>query len=109
MAAKGTNAKNDVVKKILSTFEGAFLYNDGKEIRIPMVDSGEYVQIKCVLTCAAKNVENGDDSAIPGAAPVSGDFPAPKMTAPTPQRDAPVAPSAEEKANVAAMLKKLGL
>ena len=45
----------------------------------------------------------GADAAMPG------DFPAPKMTAPTPERTTPIAPSDEEKANVAALLKSLGL
>ena len=101
--AKGQNAKNDIQKKILSTFEGSFLYNDGKEIRVPMLDSGEQVQIKITLTCAKENVTMGADAAIPG------DFPAPKTTAPTPERTQPVQVSAEEKANVASLLKSLGL
>lgn len=101
--ARGAEAKQSVTKQILATFPNAFLYNDGKEIRIPCPDSGEIVQIKCVLTCAKENVECGADNAMPG------DFPAPKMTAPTPERTTPVAPSAEEKANVAALLKSLGL
>lgn len=101
--ARGAEAKSRVQKQILEAFPGAFLYNDGKEIRIPMPEGGDVVQIKVALTCAKENVEMGADAAIPG------DFPAPKMTAPTPQRDTPVAPTAEEKANVAALLKSLGL
>lgn len=101
--ARGAEAKSKVQKQILEAFPGSFLYNDGKEIRIPMPEGGEMVQIKVALTCAKENVESGADNAIPG------DFPAPKMTAPTPQRDTPVAPTAEEKANVAALLKSLGL
>jgi hypothetical protein len=54
------------------------------------------------LTCAKENVECGADTAIPG------DFPAPKAT-PTPVRTEPVAPTEEEKANVSALLRKLGL
>ena len=101
--AKGQNAKNDIQKKILSTFEGSFLYNDGKEIRVPMLDSGEQVQIKITLTCAKENVTMGADTAIPG------DFPAPKTTAPTPERTQPVQVSDAEKATVASLLKSLGL
>ena len=101
--ARGTEAKATVQREILNLFPNAFLYNDGKEIRIPMADGAEIVQIKVALTCAKENVEMGADSAMPG------DFPAPKTTAPTPQLDAPIAPNAEEKANVAALLKKLGL
>lgn len=101
--ARGAEAKSKVQKQILEAFPGSFLYNDGKEIRIPMPEGGEMVQIKVALTCAKENVEMGADAAMPG------DFPAPKMTAPTPQRDTPVAPSAEEKQKVADLLKSLGL
>lgn len=101
--AKGQQLKKEIQNKILETFPGSFLYNDNKEIRICGVEGAEVVQIKVVLTCAKENVEMGADAAIPG------DFPAPKMTAPTPQHTAPVAPSDEEKANVAALLKSLGL
>lgn len=101
--ARGAVAKQEVQKKILEAFSGAFLYNDGKEIRIPCQENGETVQIKCVLTCAKENVEVGADAAIPG------DFPAPKMTAPTSERTEPVKPSEEEKQKVADLLKSLGL
>ena len=101
--ARGAEAKQTITKQILETFPGSFLYNDGKEIRIPTPDGGELVQIKCVLTCAKENVEVGADSAMPG------DFPAPKMTAPTPVSTAPIQPTAEEKAKVATLLKSLGL
>lgn len=100
--AKGAEAKAKIFKQILETFPGSFSYNDGKEIRIPMAEGAEVVQIKVALTCAKENVECGADTAIPG------DFPAPKA-APTPVRTEPVAPTAEEKANVSALLRKLGL
>lgn len=101
--AKGQQLKKDIQNQILAAFPGAFLYNDGKEIRICGSENGEQLQIKCVLTCAKECVENGADAAMPG------DFPAPKMTAPTPERTAPVAPTAEEKQKVADLLKSLGL
>lgn len=101
--AKGAESKAAVTKKILETFAGSFTYNDNKEIRIPCQEAGETVQIKVTLTCAKENVEMGGDCAVPG------DFPAPKTQAPTPERTQPVAPTAEEKANVAALLKSLGL
>ena len=65
MALKGAAAKELVAKKILETFDGSFQYE--KEIRIPMEENGEIVQIKCVLTCAKVNVGQNDDVAIPGA------------------------------------------
>jgi hypothetical protein len=101
--ARGAEAKVKVQKQILEAFPGSFLYNDGKEIRIPMPEGGEIVQIKVALTCAKENVEIGADNAMPG------DFPAPKMTAPTPQSNTPVQPTEDEKQKVADLLKSLGL
>lgn len=101
--ARGAESKLKVQKQILEAFPGSFLYNDAKEIRIPMSEGGEVVQIKVALTCAKENVEIGTDTAMPG------DFPAPKMTAPTPERMEPVTVSVEEKQKVADLLKSLGL
>lgn len=63
--ARGSDEKAKVTSDILAAFPGSFLYNGGKEIRIPIGD----VQIKVTLTCAKENVEAGADSAIPGATP----------------------------------------
>ena len=79
MAAKGADEKLQITKTILSTFAGSFLYNDGKEIRIPIGD----VQIKVALTCAKENVEPEGDFA---DSEPSDDFPAPvekKLAEPT--------------------------
>ena len=70
--AKGSIAKDVITKKILETFEGAFI-ND-KEIRIPILENGETVQIKVTLTCAKVNIENGAGGAVEvptGASPVA--------------------------------------
>lgn len=56
---KGTEEKEIIKKQILEMFKGSFVYD--KEIRIPLND----VQIKCVLTCAKVNVENGGDAVVP--------------------------------------------
>lgn len=63
MALKGSQAKEEITKKILETFDGSFKYE--KEIRIPIMENGELIQIKCVLTAAKTNVEKGGDVAIP--------------------------------------------
>ena len=52
MALKGTILKKEITDKILATFEGSFLYNDGKEIRIPGLEDGQELQVKVALTCA---------------------------------------------------------
>lgn len=67
MAVRGAEAKANITKKILETFEGSFLYNGGKELRIPVEENGEIVQIKITLTAAKVNVSNGEDTVIPGA------------------------------------------
>ena len=67
--ARGSQAKVEITKKILECFENSFTYD--KEIRIPVMENGELVQIKCVLTCAKVNVENGGDAVMPGTVPIS--------------------------------------
>lgn len=102
--AKGSTLKKNITDKILEVFgDNAFLYNDGKEIRICGTENGEVLQIKCVLTCAKVNVENGSDAAMPG------DFPAPANTAVTQPPTEPIKPTEDEKAAVSALLKSLGL
>ena len=101
--ARGAIAKGEVMQKILSSFDGAFTYNDGKEIRVPVIENGELVQIKVTLTCAKENVESGTDTVMPGS------FPTPASAKVTPERTEPIAPTSDEKAAVAQMLKSLGL
>lgn len=98
MALKGAIVKEEVAKKILETFEGSFKYD--KEIRIPMVENGETVQLKCVLTCAKVNVEPNGDVAIPGVANEAINFGEQLKTVEVTQ---------EEKDNVARLAKMLDL
>ena len=56
MAARGSIAKQQITETILNTFEGSFTYD--KEIRIPIIEDGEVVQIKVTLTAAKVNVDN---------------------------------------------------
>ena len=53
--ARGSIVKEKITQKILETFEGSFI-ND-KEIRIPMEENGEIIQVKCTLTAAKTNIE----------------------------------------------------
>lgn len=100
--ARGAEAKETITAKLLETFAGAFKYD--KEIRIPIMENGEMLQIKCVLTCAKTNVDNGGDTAVPGTV---------ALTASTIPKAAPSGfmnePTAEEKKNVADLCAKLGL
>ncbi len=54
--ARGTEAKEYITNKLLEVFEGAFLNENGKEIRIPYTEDGEDLEIKVSLTCAKTNV-----------------------------------------------------
>ena len=55
MAIKGAQAKLEITNRILELFPGSFKYD--KEIRIPVIENGEEVQIKISLTAAKVNVE----------------------------------------------------
>jgi len=103
MAAKGTSSKEIVTKKILETFPGSFI--NEKEIRIPMTESGEAIQLKCVLTCAKVNVINGAVDAIPGEPIIASDT----ATTSTFSETAMNTPTEQEKQNVKDLLAKLGL
>ncbi len=66
---KGQIAKEEIKKKILEVFEGSFPYD--KEIRIPVVENGETVEIKVALTCAKVNVGADAGQAIAEATPAA--------------------------------------
>ena len=100
MALKGSISKEIVTKKILETFEGSFQYE--KEIRIPMEEDGNQIQLKCVLTCAKTNVEPNGENAIPGeVTQVAAGIPANEKTF--------VEPTQEEKDNVQKLMQMLNL
>lgn len=95
MAARGAWSKEQVTNKILETFTGAFI-ND-KEIRVPMIENGERVEIKITLTCAKTNVGGSETEAAQGEKPA--------ISASTEI----LPPSEEEKEQVKNLLAKLGL
>lgn len=99
MAARGAEAKEKITKRLLETFEGAFKYD--KEIRIPILENGEIIQIKCVLTAAKVNVEMGGDTAMPVAQK-------PKADLGKVEEKTLIEPTAEEKATVSQFLKTMG-
>ena len=101
--ARGQAEKDYVASKILETFEGSFAID--KEIRIPITSGGTEIQIKCVLTAAAKNVENPNGS---GATSVIEGEVSPAFGAAQPATKI-AEPSAEEKAKVDEFLAKLGI
>ena len=105
MALKGSISKEIVTKKILETFEGSFQYE--KEIRIPMMENGEMLQIKITLTAAKNMVDNGADVAIPGD--MSGSFAPSPAPAQLKQNATVVEPTEEEKERVKNLVELLGL
>lgn len=109
--AKGNIAKLDTYKKLMEVFPGSFMYNGGKELRIPVVEEGELLQLKLVLTAAKTAVTCGEDVALPG-----------ELTTPPivvedtsvelPWDEVPKQPTQvtdEEKASVQDLMAKLGL
>lgn len=104
MAARGAEAKEKVMQNILATFPGAFKYD--KEIRIPMMENGEELQIKVTLTAAKNMVAAGGDTAIPGV-PMREAVIGLSSTGPVTEK-VPAEPTAEEKKNVANLLDMLG-
>ena len=91
--ARGSLAKEEIVKKILETFDGSFL--NGKELRIPMEENGEVVQIKVGLTCAKVNIEDVGS--------------APEISSPVPASQEKIEVSETEKQNVQKLMENLGL
>lgn len=95
MAAKGTESKAKITEKILEVFSNSFI-ND-KEIRIPMIENGERVEIKCTLVCAKTNV-GFDDMDMREPAKATSD-----------QSPANLEITEEEKKEVVSLIDKLGL
>lgn len=59
MAARGAIAKEQIIEKLLQTFQGSF--KNDKEIRIPVEENGEEIQIKVTLTAAKVNIPNPNE------------------------------------------------
>lgn len=104
MALKGSILKKEVTDKILSVFEGSFLYNEGKEIRIPGLEDGQELQIKVSLTCAKTNVNAEEENSIPGKEIVLT-----KESSSTTSDNSIQEISQEEKQNIKKMMEALGL
>ena len=106
MAARGSVAKEEITNKILAEFPGSFKFD--KEIRVPVMENGELVQIKITLTAAKVNVENGGDTATPGADLIKGMTQAVEGQV-TDSTTMSIEPTPEEKENVRILLSKLNL
>ena len=96
--ARGTIAKKEVISKLKEVFPDMFEYGN-KELRIPMMEDGQRVEIKVALTCAKTNV-GGDDASMESGVQTL-DF--------SNETPANIEPSAEEKQNIAELMSRLGL
>jgi len=106
--AKGAILKGEIIEKILKTFDGAFLYNGGKEIRICGEEDGLPIQIKVSLTCAKENVTPDSENAIPGSTGNLNEINFEDK--PVEKKEIEhIEPTEEEKANVSELLRSLGL
>ena len=105
--AKGQKSKIVIQNKILELFPEAFIY--GKEIRIPIEEDGEIIQIKVTLTAAKVSVEPGSDNEIPTAANIINNVEVNNSVINQVDATTIVKPSEEEKQNLQNMLSKLGL
>ena len=108
MAAKGSILKKEIADKILATFPGSFLYNDGKEIRINGTEEGIPLQIKVTMTAAKVAVEGGSDTAMLGEKIITPTTAANSKEAWT-KEEVPQEPTEEEKERLTMLLNKLGL
>lgn len=106
MATKGSQLKIEVANKILETFPGSFLYNDGKEIRIIGKENGLEIQLKCTLTCAKENVIPNSENSIPGEVNKEINFSDNDTIV---KEEVNIEPTQEEKDNVKKMMEVLGL
>jgi hypothetical protein len=106
--AKGAVAKENVIKQLQSAFGSNFIGEFDKKIYVWANDGGEQVQIAISLTCpknpieVAANVDtDGGDWDFSDNAPVN--------TKVAVANAAPAEITAEEKANIADLMAKLGL
>ena len=104
--AKGSESKSIFYAKILETFEGSFMYNNGKEIRIPFKEDGKDIQLKIVATCAKDIVEPGADNALPTPITKGGSAKAGEFSFPEPQK---IEFTDNEKTAVQYLMSSLGL
>ena len=106
--ARGTNAKTEVINTIAKAFGDKFIGEFDKKIYVYANDGGEMVQIAISMTCP-KNPIQVDTS----VTTTSGDWDFsdnPKInTTVAVANAAPAEITAEEKANIADLMAKLGL
>ena len=113
MAARGSEAKEYVINKILECFgqNESFLYD--KKLYINTKEAGEPVQVCLTLTCP-KSMVSPSGATAPLEPPKSAfgggfDFESIGLDAPQPEPFQPAAITPEEKETVQDLMKRLGL
>ena len=106
MAAKGTIAKQNVMKKIQEAFGEDFIGEVDKKIYVWGLENGERVQIALAMTCPKTPVVTGETVTVVTGSRL--DFEAP-TTVPVVNRVATAEITSEERETVAAMMARLGL
>lgn len=108
MAARGSVAKENVIKKLAQAFGNDFIGENDKKIYLWANDGGERVQIALTLTCP-KTFIDAPNAAAPSENLGDWDFrdEVPKPMAAT--KAEPAVITEQETENIANLLKKLGL
>ena len=108
MAARGSVAKEKVIKKLAQAFGNDFIGENDKKVFLWANDGGERVQIALTLTCP-KTFIDAPNAAAPSENLGDWDFrdEAPKPEAAT--KAEPAVITEQETENIANLLKKLGL
>lgn len=107
MAVRGSESKNIITAKLLETFAGSFIYD--KNIIIPMVENGENLQIKIVLTCIKTNVSTEDSTPAEFKAAPAADNELNFEDTQISLTPATVNATPEEKANIARLVEKFNI
>lgn len=110
MAARGSVAKENVIKKLAQAFGNDFIGENDKKVFLWANDGGERVQIALTLTCPKTFIDApGAGAAAPSENLGDWDFgdEAPKPVVAT--KAEPAVITEQEVENIAELLKKLGL
>jgi hypothetical protein len=107
--AKGADSKNLIFAKLKEVYPNSFFEDEGKILRIPMVESGEVVEIKVTLTAAKTNLGSGITTSAFPEAPSSLTPSKPAAEPAENFMNAPLEPSEDEKNNVARLIAALNL
>lgn len=114
MATNGNESKKMIFTKLQEIFPDSFVY--GRELRINLMENGEKIQIKVVLTKSKTIVDAGADTAVPGekvevVTGLSVGGPSDPSTAAEIPWDAPAdsyKPTPKEKEDISILLQSLG-